>query len=173
MPSTAANSTTTPVPLSQLIFHKYDTDHSHTLTPTEFHSLAFELGYYLTPTELTSALASLDKDSDGTINLREFQKFWSSDNRFARLQLKGAKDAEGVQRASKYFQYFDVNGSGRLDGEEFEKMYENVRKEWSGFLPQGVTAGEALKVLDRNGNGGVDFNEYIAWLQDVGSLKKP
>ena len=48
------------VPLSQLVFEKYDRNKDGILSPSEFHFLVYDMGYYLSPKEREIAYKKMD-----------------------------------------------------------------------------------------------------------------
>jgi len=59
------------VPLSKIVFNKYDTDHSGSITIQEFKFMAYDLGYYLSDTELDLAVKKLDKSGSDAITYED------------------------------------------------------------------------------------------------------
>jgi len=55
------------MPLSKIIFNKYDTDSSGTITATEFKYMAYDLGYYISDNELEIAIKTVDSSGTGAI----------------------------------------------------------------------------------------------------------
>jgi len=56
-----------PVPISEVMFNRYDQDRSGSISVSEFRNLAYNLGYYLNDTELDIAVKKLDKSGTGSI----------------------------------------------------------------------------------------------------------
>lgn len=59
-------------------FAFYDADSSGTIDAAELRSLVADLGGYLTDKELATALSSLDRDGNGTIDEDEFLTWWTA-----------------------------------------------------------------------------------------------
>ena len=87
--------------------------------------MAYELGHYLSDEEFSFALAHIDADGSGEISYEEFSKFWSSEKRFAGLQLDDDQH-QIVKQIGDYFRYFDKDKSGDLDASEFQQMYQHM-----------------------------------------------
>jgi len=66
----------TPVPLSKIVFDKYDTDKSGAISYAEFKSMAYDLGYYISDIELKLAVKNLDKTGSGEINYDSCKYFF-------------------------------------------------------------------------------------------------
>lgn len=154
-------------PLSRRIFDKYDKDHSGTISNEEFREMVYELGYHLSDEEFTLAMKMLDKDGSGEIDYPEFAAWWSTDDRFKKLQLSEEKLVV-LQACSDFFQAFDEDGNGVLDRSEFTKCHETL-------VACEVTTDPFEKFLaniDTDGDGHVSFNEYVTWLVSHGLLEK-
>eukprot|EP00833_Pecoramyces_ruminatium_P009022 jgi/Orpsp1_1/1183054/evm.model.c7180000083672.1 len=55
------------MPLSKIVFKKYDTDESGTINATEFRYMAYDLGYYISDKELEVAIKTVDSSGTGNI----------------------------------------------------------------------------------------------------------
>merc|ERR1740117_428788 len=108
--------------LSQILFDKFDTDNSGTISTSEFGNLCYDRGYYMDETELQLAVKIVDKDGSGEISFDEFQKWWKSNDRFGSLKMD-EKQQERLTQCITFFQYYDGDKSGDLSKEEFEKLY--------------------------------------------------
>jgi len=53
--------------ISNIMFKKYDTDNSGSITIKEFRNMSYDLGYYLSDTELELAVKKLDRTGSGSI----------------------------------------------------------------------------------------------------------
>eukprot|EP01043_Picozoa_sp_COSAG02_P059244 COSAG02_NODE_7514_length_2977_cov_1.808895_3_plen_89_part_00 len=54
----------------------YSSDCSGTLDRAELQALASALGTTLSDHEISEAMAQVDKDGDGSVNLEEFMEWW-------------------------------------------------------------------------------------------------
>eukprot|EP01116_Phalansterium_solitarium_P005982 TRINITY_DN18297_c0_g1_i1.p2 TRINITY_DN18297_c0_g1~~TRINITY_DN18297_c0_g1_i1.p2 ORF type:complete len:168 (-),score=33.08 TRINITY_DN18297_c0_g1_i1:51-554(-) len=154
------------VPVSKLVFQKYDRDNSGTITIEEFKDLCYSTGHYLSDEEATLAVKRLDTSGDGSISYPEFAAWWSQRDRFGNLHLSEA-ELHALQTASNYFKYFDTDKGGSLDRVEFARLHADLVK--NHFTTKSLE--ESLAELDANGDNSVGFNEYIDWLIKIGSLK--
>lgn len=64
--------------LSRIVFDKHDTDGSGTIDADELRDLCYSFGYFLSDSDLTTALTLLDKDGSGTISYDEFKEWWTT-----------------------------------------------------------------------------------------------
>ena len=81
------------------------------------------------------------------------------------------KISSAMVQAKKKFNELDANKSGVLDGKELMALIDWV---WSSFDPAAqvlsdktkeAAGAELLKLLDVNGNGVLDYNEFSAWFE--------
>jgi tRNA(Met) C34 N-acetyltransferase TmcA len=89
------------VPLSKLMFKKYDKDGSGKIDAQEFKMLCYDLGHALSDHELMFALKMIDRDGSGFITYEEYQKWWSSSDKWGKLHLS---EEQAIQPF--YFHYF-------------------------------------------------------------------
>jgi len=155
-----------PKPLSEIMFNKFDADKSGHIDAGEFQQLCFALGYALSPGEVTLALKVIDLDGSGQVDCKEFTKWWKNSRRWDDLKLD--EETLGVrQAAAEVFNSYDPGKSGKLATTDFEQFHADLVK-------NGMTTKDkdtCLADLDTSGDGAVQFNEYIDWLQRIGSIK--
>jgi len=60
------------------LFKKYDADNSGAIDKSELSKLCSDLGVPLDDNQLEAAIADLDVNKDGVIDLNEFSKWWFS-----------------------------------------------------------------------------------------------
>eukprot|EP00658_Telonema_sp_P-2_P083178 TRINITY_DN8940_c0_g1_i1.p1 TRINITY_DN8940_c0_g1~~TRINITY_DN8940_c0_g1_i1.p1 ORF type:complete len:592 (+),score=171.29 TRINITY_DN8940_c0_g1_i1:110-1885(+) len=87
----------------EAIFNKIDTDGPGALDEAEIKSLAAELGFPLTSTELKNAMVMMDSNGDGQVELLEFVTWWNSHDHDklqqainAKIGVKGDTTGPGV-----------------------------------------------------------------------------
>eukprot|EP00833_Pecoramyces_ruminatium_P007045 jgi/Orpsp1_1/1181077/evm.model.c7180000075767.1 len=59
------------LPISRIVFNKYDKDNSGTITIDEFKLMAYDLGYYLSDNELNMAIKKLDKNGGDSVTYND------------------------------------------------------------------------------------------------------
>ena len=59
------------------------------------------------------------------------------------------------------FRYFDQDKSGSLKIDEFRNLYNDLKR--YGIVEE-ESPEEAIRKLDKDGSGTVEFNEYMDWL---------
>jgi len=147
-------------PLSKIMFNKYDTDHSGTITVQEFKFMAYDLGYYLSDTEVDLAVKKLDKTGSDSISYDDFQKWWKSSDRWNQLKLS-EENLAILSAISGQFQMFDVDKSGSINKDEFRSYCKEIAKKGK------VSVTEEEKMfndLDNNHDGEISFNELVDYL---------
>merc|ERR1711907_702294 len=147
-------------PTSRIIFDKYDKDESGFIDAEEFKFMCMDLGHDLSADEQKYALLKLDTSGTGKVSYEDFmEKFWSTDERWDGLRLN---DDELMELSSLLteFQAFDADGDGVVDKDEFVEMMNSLQA-------SGVTKStdQVFAEIDRNGDGRISFNEYVAWLK--------
>lgn len=92
--------------------------------------------------------------------IAELHKF-SVDDLVAEIKAKILdRSAGGLKGISRIFKAMDDNGNRQLDVDDFRWGFIDY-----GFQLTQEEAGEILKKFDRDGNGTIDFNEFIRFLK--------
>ena len=63
-----------------------------------------------------------------------------------------------IEKVRGHFDYFDEDGSGRIDIKEFRRLFK--------VLAPDSTRAEAdagYEAIDTDGNGDIDFDEFLDW----------
>jgi Ca2+-binding EF-hand superfamily protein len=136
-------------------FSKYDNDGSGHLNSTEFGKVCYDMGLFLDKVELDAALHQLDSGQDGRIGLDEFSQWWKSPDR---MKILEAAEKPVVQQAIAYFQQYDKDSSGSINVTEFKQLCTDL-----GWGVDNIS--KSLSALDKNGDGVIDFNEFLIWLR--------
>ncbi|KAI9011297.1 hypothetical protein BC832DRAFT_550293 [Gaertneriomyces semiglobifer] len=156
------------LPVSRLVFDKYDVDKSGEIRTAEFRNMCHQLGYHLSDEELNLAVKKLDVNGDGRISYDEFINWWRQSDRFKHLQLSEAQQAR-LQQAVAYFDYFDTNKNGTINKSEFTSMFEDLVK--NGLVQANASHDQVWGELDTSSDGDVSFNEFTEWLVRKGRLE--
>mmetsp|Transcript_3877 Transcript_3877/g.5942 ORF Transcript_3877/g.5942 Transcript_3877/m.5942 type:complete len:176 (-) Transcript_3877:52-579(-) len=157
-------------PLSKVVFHKYDKDQSNSIDAKELKSACYDMGHYLSDEEIAAAVHKLDSDGNGTIDYEEFKTWWKGNGRFEKLVLDDAVQTS-IKNCVAYFRYFDKDNSGDISADEFRDLHKDLVK--NGYGAHLSDEESDLTTLDKDGDGQIDFNEYISWLVKIGTIKLP
>jgi Ca2+-binding EF-hand superfamily protein len=142
-----------------------DTDGDGKFSKDEFRDMCWDLGHFFDGKELDVAFNLVDADGSGFAERAEMLNFWRTEDRFDHLKLGEAQMAK-LQELSGYFKFFDKDKNGRLDREEMGKMMQHMEK--SGYLLKQMNF--SIEGLDKNHDGMVHFNEFVAYMIDLGAL---
>ena len=147
----------TPDIVLKSLFDKYDIDASGSIGVSELPKLLSEdLGLSCEEAETYTLL--VDKDASGKLSFDEFKSWLNSGEK-----LKNVNDTSRfylMQKAVEMFKRYDLDGSGGIDRNEFQKLHIDV-----GGKPEGVDI--ALRCLDKDGNSKISFYEFLKWLNWV------
>jgi Ca2+-binding EF-hand superfamily protein len=117
------------------------------------------MGFVMPDDEKDLVVSLLDLDCSGTIDADEFRA-WFTVNKD---KFFSGGYSDDVKSAIYYFKTYDKDLSGELDRPEFEAMCEGM-----GWGSDAVT--ETLAIIDRDGNGTVSLQEFLAWYTDDGMV---
>ena len=132
------------------MFDKADTGGEGSLDREELKQLMKELGRDMADHELDTAMQLMDEDGGGTVDFDEFQKW------FGWL-------TESDMTVRKMFDAVDSDGSGTLDHEEVQQALRSLCKVDGGEEMTEEQMQEAIKLMDVDGSGEVDFDEFSNW----------
>mmetsp|Transcript_29355 Transcript_29355/g.71545 ORF Transcript_29355/g.71545 Transcript_29355/m.71545 type:complete len:372 (-) Transcript_29355:316-1431(-) len=152
--------------LAAVMFGKYDTDKSGTISATEFQGLCYNLDHALTDEEVKVAVKVLNKSGSGEIKREEFLEWWKQGSRrWTDIELD-AKELKVRVEAAKAFKECDEDGSGSIDKKEYEKFFESLKQHNLTQAPKE----DVFRALDADGNGTIQFYEYVRWLNKTGTI---
>jgi Ca2+-binding EF-hand superfamily protein len=148
-----------PLPTSRIIFNKFDPNGTGSIGVAQFQKMVSNYGVWLTSDALALAIRLIDTDGSGTIEYNEFLT-WYRQSSFASLSL----DDAALQRrheAALIFTKYDDDRSGCVDRNEFIGLHkELVMKKLTSHSVE-----KALEDMDMNGDGLIQFNEFVVWLE--------
>jgi Ca2+-binding EF-hand superfamily protein/serine/threonine protein phosphatase PrpC len=142
------------VEMAKQLFDQVDANGDGLLDAAEISSLATRLGRKLSEAELAEAMAEMDGDGDGSVNMEEWTAWWTA---------RGFGSWDGVV-AVELFTEVDENGDGQLDSTELSKLMKRLGKAMSTSELE-----EAMREMDTNGDGTISCDEFEAWWQDSGT----
>ncbi|CAF1242076.1 unnamed protein product [Adineta steineri] len=154
-------------PVSQLLFNKYDTDHSGLISISELRFLCYDMGHFLSDAQFEWACTLIDKDGSGEINYEEFAAWWQNPLRFDHLLLSDDQ-LDKLHKITELFRSYDKKNHGELDKKQFQELFKHLIKD---KIMEEYHANQ-FDEIDRSHDGKINFNELIAWFYDQGILQK-
>ncbi|XP_073043448.1 calcium-dependent protein kinase 26-like [Primulina eburnea] len=129
------------------MFKMIDTDNSGHITFEELKNGLKRFGANLNESEIFDLMNAADVDKSGSIDYAEFIA--------ATLHLNKIEKEDHLFTA---FSYFDKDGSGYITQDELQKACEE-------FGIADVHLEEIIGEADRNNDGRIDYNEFVAMMQ--------
>ncbi|KAF7804200.1 calcium-dependent protein kinase 20-like [Senna tora] len=136
------------------MFKMIDTDNSGQITLEELKVGLEKVGAFLKDSELEWLMQSADIDNSGTIDYGEFIA--------AMLHLNKIQKEDHLYTA---FSYFDKDGSGYITRDELQQACQQ-------FGLNDVELDDLIREVDQDNDGRIDYNEFVAMMQDTGFGKK-
>jgi Ca2+-binding EF-hand superfamily protein len=129
------------------------------MTGEQLRKFLYDLGVFIeTEEELGAILRDLNTEHEGLVTFTEFYVWYKTNDRFVKME----ETVVLYKEAAKLFKKYDLDGNGRLDEGEFKEFYEELTHT---HLTTKVSVQDAMNKLDLNGDGYIEFNEFIAWLK--------
>lgn len=69
---------------------------------------------------------------------------------------------ESIEEIREHFSFFDRDGNGSIDVEEFIKLLREISPKTT--YSQAISG---FELVDENGDGSIAFEEFLAWWQTV------
>jgi calcium-dependent protein kinase len=129
------------------LFKSIDRDNSGSITPQELKDALATWEHRIPEHELAQLVAVADVDADGTIDYNEFVAATAHVSRLEREEV--------LLRA---FQALDLDSSGAVDAEELRAALDK-------FGLADEDANELLASADANGDGKLDFDEFVSLMR--------
>ncbi|XAR69840.1 Non-specific serine/threonine protein kinase [Bertholletia excelsa] len=132
------------------MFKMIDADGSGQITLDELKNGLQRVGANLKESEIYDLMKAADVDNSGTIDYGEFIA--------AMLHLNKINKEDHLYAA---FSYFDKDGSGYITHDELQQACEE-------FGLTDVHIEEIMREVDRDNDGRIDYNEFVAMMHDSG-----
>jgi len=151
----------TPHRVVESVFKKYDQNTNLKIELQEFQSLCYDLGYWLSEYEAKVIFGELDKDNKGEVDYDTLERWWRTNDKFRKLD---ESKTDLYQSCITYFRFFDQDDGGTITREEYMQLHKDLQS--NGQFTK-LTAEDGLKLLDENGDGVIQFNEFMDFLDRV------
>ena len=130
-------------------FDLFDKDGDGRITATELGTVMKNLGQSPSEAELRDMVNEVDENSDGTIDFQEFLNMLASK----------LKDGDQKEELLEAFKVFDTNNDGFISPEELRHVMANL-----GENLKDDEIDEMIKEADKNGDGKVDYDEFVTMM---------
>eukprot|EP01047_Picozoa_sp_COSAG01_P004196 COSAG01_NODE_136_length_24438_cov_243.426711_6_plen_1982_part_00 len=158
-------------PYVRLLFEKLDDDDSGALDLEEISGAIEKVGCDLEPNDVEAMIKSMDEDDSGMVDFKEFHEWWHQNKGqreplFGRLLQRIKVEAEsGPLKAQvrALFDHIDEDESGMLDTHEVSWALATAFEGKLNPLATKVAVDEAIKEMDADGGGTIDFDEFVEW----------
>jgi len=152
------------------IFSHFDTDCSGALDRKEFRAMAATMDLHMDDKEIDNLFTVVDLDKNGTIEFEEFYDWLINTKRKGNVMKSGLKKLaaragfvpeDNAEKILEIFNRIDTDKSGAIDPDEFRSLVREMN------LKLDDTEVMALfKSIDLDGNGTLEFNEFLTWWLD-------
>ncbi|KAL4238029.1 hypothetical protein ACF0H5_002740 [Mactra antiquata] len=134
-------------------FKLFDKDGSGTISTKELGIVMKSLGEAKSDAELAQLIAEVDVDGNGEIDFQEYLQMMAS-----RMSFNGS--AVQIREA---FKVFDKDNKGFLTVDELRHIMTNLGEKLTD-----EEVDEMLSIVDADGNGEIDYEEFTQMLADTG-----
>jgi len=155
------------------VFNFFDQDSNGSISAKELYLALNALGTPVTAAGVEDLMAKFDGNADGVLSFEEFNKMIDAANEIQRKKhvaeikksgrhalkpVRQVKDSS-VAKHRVIFQWFDKDGSGEIDTDEFYRALNALKLKVSM-----ADAHKLLQGLDVDHSGGISFAEFEAFL---------
>lgn len=138
------------IALLKKAFIACDSDQSGLISQKELKGACEKSGYEISDGQLDFIFNTIDKDKSGEIDFEEFLNF---------IYICQFNHTE-IQQAKLIFDGFDEDGGGSIDRDELKNAFTKL-----GVSVSEEELDQAFGVLDKDGSGELDFNEFLQLFQ--------
>jgi calmodulin len=147
-------------------FALFDKDNDGCITSKELHTVMHGLRLQITEQEIADIINNVDVDGSGTVDFNEFLRMMSRSHCHVSRTGSGNKAADHAQRSAEEveemrqaFRVFDIDGNGLIDAHELKLTMLTLGENLSDRDVK-----QMIKLADRNGDGKIDYEEFIAMM---------
>lgn len=150
------------------LFFALDKDGSGAIEKEELAMLGEHLfGELMTPAQLDLAMNEMDPDGSGEVSFEEFHAWFLSEGEFRRKAVEEERNSKRVKLRT-IFDDVDTDGGGSIDKDEVKRLARTLFD--TDLTP--LELKRAMKEMDPDGSGEVDFNEFCEWYFGDGPFRK-
>ncbi|KAF0891781.1 hypothetical protein E2562_010966 [Oryza meyeriana var. granulata] len=147
------------------VFELFDRNGDGHITREELEDSLGKLGITVPADELAAMIARIDANGDGCVDVEEFGELYRSIMAGDSKDGKDGAAEEEDEDMREAFRVFDANGDGYITVDELGAVLASLG------LKQGRTAEECRRMIgqvDRDGDGRVDFHEFLQMMRGGG-----
>ena len=148
------------------VWSNIDLDGSGDVDASELKAVLEVMGNQMTADDTERLARRLDRDHDGTISKSEFRKWWARQPAHMKEKVLEIRYHDFVKTFDpmehtlrRLFNDIDESGDGTLDGNEIWRLCRDMGAELDTRELK-----EAMREMDADGSGEVDFDEFYAWM---------
>jgi len=152
------------------IFSHFDTDCSGAIDRDEFRAMAACMDLHMDDSEIDNVFTIVDLDKNGTIEFEEFYEWLIYSKRKGNIMKSGLKKLathagfvpqDNPDKILEIFNKIDTDKSGAIDPDEFRALVRDMH-----LKMDDVEVMALFKSIDLDGNGTLEFNEFLTWWQN-------
>lgn len=148
------------------VWKTIDQDGSGDIDAGELSIILKKMGKKMSEDDIARLARKLDRDHDGTISMEEFRKWWARQPVHTKEKLVAIDYQEFVasydpleNALRRIFNDIDESKDGTLDAREIWHLCRDMGAELD---PRELQ--EAMREMDVDGSGEVDFEEFYSWI---------